>query len=221
MIKFIAILIVVALLNRCNGSHYKGGTVSVNWKSTSVVNLAYESYYRRNPPWPNVICTQEDIQSQYFQTDSVNIYYYLCQNGSTSCSKPLYISHTFSCKNYDEKEDWSIVERSQDIDLSHYTINSGDSVVFCLSSSYWVNLFDRPYPYNWASYNRLFITDETNQNQKFNTAPTIKTFPHRNMICGCESTFQMLPYDADNDVIRCRLSKYRFAIYLIILKENK
>lgn len=220
MIKLIATLIAfVALLNGCNGSHYKGGTVSVNWKSTSVVNLAYESYYRRNPPSPNVQCTQQLIQSQSLLTDSVNIYYYLCRNGSTSCSQLSYISHTFTCKNYDEKEDWSIVERNQDIDLSRYTINSGDSVVFRLSNSAWVNLFDKSYDYNWASYNRLFITDETNQ--KFNTAPTIKTFPHRNMICGCESTFQMLPYDADNDVIRCRLSKYRFAIYLIILKGNK
>jgi hypothetical protein len=215
----IKLLIVLSLAYFCSCSHYKGGTVTVDWRSPSVVILSYESYYRRNLPSPNFLCTQELIASQTLLNDtSAYINLWLCRSTSTTCTRlDASILHTFRCKNFDATENWSIVEYTRDIDLSRYSLTpqANDSIMFTLANNNWVDPFSST-PYYWLSYNRQVMVNNA-AGQQLNSAPNVKTFPHRNLICGCEQSFQLLPTDADNDIVKCRLSKVRYIyIYSVI-----
>ncbi|CAF1143937.1 unnamed protein product, partial [Didymodactylos carnosus] len=203
LLSFI-ILLLCCFIDKVIGHHYRGVTVSSEWLSNGdEIHFASQFYYRRNNSGNGayVHCDDLMIQDKTLTKDPNSIVLTMYKRNNQNVAYLQSLSNSFICKSHSPNQDWSIVAKSETINISEYNISENEWIYFYLDSNggQWsfVNI-----GYIWNHFSHKI----KNKNNNWNTPPTTKAFPIYEILSGCKSQLELPIEDIDNDIIRCRPS---------------
>ncbi|XP_072035478.1 uncharacterized protein [Amphiura filiformis] len=196
--ELLNLLVFLCVLHFCNGSHFRGGSMS--WKpiGNNFIKLKYKVGFKFNHEEPGFDrCTTD---AQHDRTE-------LSTSGKLECE---------SCTEYDKMKDLKWIcndfEESEDSAVGYFTYIyhiPENNTEFDISYEHccWINLESPIDKYGGAKGWKMLAHVDVSprpDNGKINSSPVPANIPMEKFYKGCHYHLRIPVYDRDNDAIRCR-----------------
>jgi hypothetical protein len=190
-------------INIAFSTHFRGGTIM--WKpifnnnSIAIINVTIKLGWARDYSETNGLsffCDQSMIKNRYKKIGETNL---TIQHGIYERFIGVY------CTDFSETENWSYGEITFPVTYNDPYKGKTLSIVF--HGAYWIHLLNAKDFAKWNLISRVNLNIQKHS-KNINQSPITTMTPLRKIAAGCYHEIIIPVSDKDNDVIRCRWSKY-------------